>query len=204
MGPPANPVTCESMLASLRAEFPRFQVVPKRGSPMSKAIDVALRIVTVGSQRHYLTRYHTVLGYTLFVPDSWATTSDVDRVIVLRHERVHLRQRRRWGMVAFSLLYLLPILPLGLAYGRARFEWEAYRETLFATAELRGPQAARSPALRREIIDRFLDGSYGWMWPFRKQVQGWYARVMIELDGVYGGNDRVSSPAPTTPKGARA
>jgi hypothetical protein len=174
------------MLARLREEFPRFAVVSKRNSPLSRAIDFALRVITVGTQRRYLTHYHTVLGYTLFLPDSWASTRELDRVIVLRHERIHLLQRRRLGMLPFAFLYLMPVLPLGLAYGRARLEWEAYRETLRATAELHGIEAARSPALRREIVGRFLDGSYGWMWPFRKQVEGWYAHAMIELEAVHG------------------
>ena len=51
--------------------------------------------------------------------------SDIARTVLLRHERVHLRQRRRYGFLPFAILYLIPLLPLGLAYFRARFEWEA-------------------------------------------------------------------------------
>ena len=168
-------------MADLKAEFPAFRIKPKRGDRLSRAIDLALRIVTLGGQRHYLTRYHTVIGDTLYVPETWESLADLDRVILLRHERVHLRQRRRYGGPLMTFLYLVPFLPLGLAYGRARIEWEAYVETLRATAELRGADAVRSPQLREQIVRRFTGPDYGWMWPFRSIVEGWYDRVVAEL-----------------------
>lgn len=173
----------ERLVDSIRQEFPRFRIVRKSDSVLSKLIDVALKIVTLGAQREYLTHYHTVIGDTLYVPLSWERTSDVDRAILLRHERVHLRQRRRLGMPLMAFLYLIPFFPLGLAYGRARLEWEAYTETLRATAELAGLEAARSPALRDQIVGRFTGGAYGWMWPFRRTVERWYDRVIAELEG---------------------
>lgn len=171
----------ERFLAELAAEFPRFRIVPKRGSTLSTAIDWALRIVTLGGQRQYLTRYHTVIGDTLYVPETWEQMGDVDRVILLRHERVHLRQRRRYGGPLMTFLYLVPFLPLGLAYGRARIEWEAYTETLRATAELRGAAAVQDADLRQQIVQRFTGPDYGWMWPFRSVVEGWYDRVVSDL-----------------------
>ncbi|RYZ02947.1 MAG: hypothetical protein EOO73_29965 [Myxococcales bacterium] len=171
----------ERFLGDLRAEFPAFRIVPKRRDPFSRAIDLALRLVTFNGQRHYLTHYHTVIGDTLYVPDTWDALADLDRVILLRHERVHLRQRRRYGAALMAFLYLVPFLPLGLAYGRARIEWEAYVETLRATAELCGLPAARDPQLRERIVRRFTGPDYGWMWPFRASVERWYDRALQEL-----------------------
>lgn len=170
----------EAFQAELRAEFPDFRIVAKRGHTLSRAIDIALRVVTLGGQRHYLTRYHTVIGNTLYVPETWSDLPDLDRVILLRHERVHLRQRRRYGGALMAFLYLVPFFPLGLAYGRARIEWEAYVETLRATAELQGLRAL-SPALREQIVRRFTGPDYGWMWPFRTVVERWYDDVVREL-----------------------
>jgi hypothetical protein len=172
----------EPLVREIEAEFPRFRIVEKQGDRFSRLIDLALKLVTLGAQREYLTHYHTVIGDTLYVPLSWPATSDVDRAILLRHERVHLRQRRRYGTIGMALLYLLPFLPLGLAYGRARIEWEAYTETLVATAELLGLEAAKSAELRRKIVGRFTGGAYGWMWPFEGQVNRWYDRVVGELE----------------------
>ncbi len=171
----------ERFVADLKVEFPAFCIVPKRGDALSRLIDLALRIVTLGGQRHYLTRYHTVIGDTLYVPETWEQLADLDRLILLRHERVHLRQRRRYGGPLMAFLYLVPFLPLGLAYGRARIEWEAYTETLRATAELRGREAVQSAELREQIVKRFTGPDYGWMWPFRSVVEGWYDRVIQEL-----------------------
>lgn len=174
-----------SLIDEIGQEFPRFRIVDKRGDGLSRAIDRALKIVTIGRQRGYLTVYHTVIGDTLYVPASWSGASDVERAIVLRHERVHLRQRRRYGAALMTFLYLVPFFPLGLAYGRARIEWEAYAETLRATAELCGLAAARSPELRARIVRRFTGPDYGWMWPFGRQVMRWYdealGRIASEL-----------------------
>lgn len=164
----------ERFIAEVKSEFPRFRIVPKGASLLSKLIDVALRVVTFGGQRHYLTRYHTVIGDTLYVPAAWDGMSDVDRVILLRHERVHLRQRRRYGTLGMAFLYLIPFLPLGLAYGRARIEWEAYCETLRATAEHYGIEVVTDARFREGIVTRFLGPDYGWMWPFRRTIERWY------------------------------
>lgn len=171
----------ERFLAELKQEFPAFRIVPKRGDGLSRLIDAALRVVTLNGQRHYLTRYHTVIGDTLYVPETWDALPDLERVILLRHERVHLRQRRRYGPALMTFLYLVPFLPLGLAYGRARIEWEAYTETLRATAQLCGLAAARDPGLRERIVSRFTGPDYGWMWPFRASVERWYDRALQEL-----------------------
>jgi len=173
---------CEQFLAELKHEFPKFRIVEKETDLLSQCIDIALKIVTLGQQRSYLDGYYTVLGYTLYVPPAWARTASVDRVITLRHERIHLRQLRRYGFPLMAFLYLVPFFPLGLAYGRARLEWEAYQETLFATAELAGMDAARSPTLRARILGRFVGPDYGWMWPFPKQVGRWYDAAMVRLE----------------------
>src|ERR1700733_9503379 len=150
----------EALLDDIRREFPGFEVVPK------------LAVVTLGGQRRYLTHYHTVLFGKLYVPDSWPRMDDDARYILLRHERVHLRQRRRMGDLVMAFVYLFPIFPLFLAWGRARIEWEAYVETIRATAEVHGLDAAR--ALEDEIVRRYVGPDYGWMWPFPRAVRSWF------------------------------
>jgi hypothetical protein len=169
----------EPFRAEICQEFPSFAIVAKRTSTLQRVIHVALAVITLGQMRTYLTEYHTVLFGKLWVPDSWETMGDEDRYILLRHERVHLRQRRRMGDVAMALVYLVPFFPLGLAYGRARIEWEAYAETIRATAELKGLAAAK--LLRTFIVDRFVGPDYGWMWPFPRVVQRWFDDVIADL-----------------------
>jgi hypothetical protein len=171
----------DSFLAELRGEFPRFRIVRKRGDGLSRAIDLALKAITLGGQRRYLTHYHTVIGDTLYVPEGWDACSATARIITLRHERVHLRQRRRYTLAGMAFLYLVFPLPLGLAYGRARIEWEAYRETLVATLELRGKEALCDPDLREHVVRQFTSAAYGWMWPFRGMVERWYDEALDDL-----------------------
>jgi len=175
------------LILEMTREFPGFRLVPKRESTFSKLIDVALKLLTFGGQREFMTHYHTVIGSTLYTPASWENTPDLDRLITLRHERVHLRQRRRLSFPVMAFVYLIPFFPVGLAYGRARLEWEAYEETLSATAELRGLGALRSRALRDHIVRRFTGADYGWMWPFRSVVERWYDRAVEKIESGLAG-----------------
>jgi len=62
-----------------------------------------------------------------------------------------------------------------------RIEWEAYSETLRASYELKGDAAVRSRSLREHIVSQFTGPGYGWMWPFRRQVEHWYDAVLRDI-----------------------
>lgn len=173
-----------TIMEEISAEFPSFKIKKKRTSSLQKAIHFALALVTFGGQRVYLTRYHTVLFGTLWVPDAWDAMSDDDKYVLLRHERVHLRQRKRLGDLLMAFVYLVPIFPIGLAYGRARLEWEAYVETIRATAEVFGVPAAE--ALREHVLGRFTGPDYGWMWPFRAMLDRWFDEVIADVRAELG------------------
>jgi len=175
----------ERFLDEIRGEFPRFRIRRKRTSLLQRAIHWALAVITLGGQRVYLTRYHTVLFGELWVPDAWETMSDADQYILLRHERVHLRQRKRMGDVVMTFVYLVPFFPLFLAWGRARIEWEAYAETIRATAEVLGIDAAAN--LRPHIVKRFTGPEYGWMWPFPRAVNRWFDEALADVRAELGG-----------------
>jgi hypothetical protein len=170
----------ERLIDEIRGEFPTFEIRAKKHDALQRAIGALLLVVTLGGQRSYMSRYHTVLFGKLYVPDSWDAMTDDDRYVLLRHERVHLRQRRRMGDLAMAFVYLFPILPLFVAWGRARIEWEAYVETIRATAEVSGLMAAR--ALENEIVRRYVGPDYGWMWPFPGAVRRWFAEVIAQLE----------------------
>jgi hypothetical protein len=168
------------LLEEIRGEFPDFEIRRKHHSRLQRAISLALAVVTLGGQRRYLTHYHTVFFGKLYVPDAWDRMSDAGRYVLLRHERVHLQQRRRMGDLAMAIAYLFVWLPLGLSWGRARIEWEAYVETIRATAEVFGLGAARS--LETDIVRRYVGPDYGWMWPFPGVVRGWFREVIADLE----------------------
>lgn len=174
----------DRFLDEITTEFPSFRIRKKRESLLQRAIHVALALVTFGGQRVYLTRYHTVLFGTLWVPDAWNRMSDAERYILLRHERVHLRQRKRMGDPWMTFVYLVPFFPLFFAWGRARIEWEAYVETIRATAEVHGIEAAAN--LRAHIVKRFTGAEYGWMWPFPKTVNRWFDEALADVKAELG------------------
>lgn len=171
----------EAYLRELEREFPGLRVIDKADDPWSRAIDRALRVLTFGGQSAYMTKYVTTMGRTIYLPSSWPEREDRGRYVTLRHEAVHLRQFRRYGRVGMTLLYLLPILPMGLSWGRARLEWEAYAETLRATAEVFGLEAAEAPELRAHVVKQFTSAAYGWMWPFPRIVERWIDATLTEL-----------------------
>jgi hypothetical protein len=135
-------------------------------------------VVTLGGQDVYLTRYQTTIGRTVYVTPDWDRLPAEQRWITMRHERVHLRQFRRYTLVGMTILYLLVPLPLGLAWFRARLEWEAYVESIRAAAEVHGRAHVESGPFRERILEQFTSAAYGWMWPFRRQLERWYAEAL--------------------------
>lgn len=171
----------DTLLEELQREIGALRIVYKERDGFSKLVDGLLRVVTLGQMSTYLTQYTTVMGKTIFVPQGWDRKSDTERYVTLRHEAVHFRQMKRYGLVGMSLIYMLPIFPLGLAYGRARIEWEAYAETLRAIAEVDGIEAARHPKLRAHLVEQFTGPGYGWMWPFPATVNGWIDTELAKI-----------------------
>jgi hypothetical protein len=158
------------------------RVVKKRAHWHQRAAARVLWLLTFGGQRTYLSHYVTTLGHTIYVPDDFDGWHPDHAWEVLRHELVHVRQFERYGWLGMIFLYGFFPLPAGLAWGRARLEWEAYRETLRAIAESEGVAAARAPELERQIVARFTGPDYGWMWPFPSAVRGWIAAALDEIE----------------------
>jgi hypothetical protein len=180
-GIPAPEARYDALVAEMRSEFPGFRIVKKSASPFQRAIHAALVIVTFGAQRRYLDGYQTTIGQTIYVTSDWDARSAVERYVTMRHERIHLRQFERYGLALMTFLYLLIPFPIGLAWFRARLEWEAYVESIHAQAEVHGRAAAAEPRFRARIVSQFTSGAYGWMWPFRRAVESWYDDALRSL-----------------------
>lgn len=169
------------LLVETKAEFPKFKIVMKPESRFMRLLAFLLKIVTFGSQKTFLTDYTTTVGTTVYVPGDWNSWVDERRIPVIRHERVHMRQARKWSIPLFFFLYLLFPLPLGLAYFRARFEWEAYEETMRAHVDIHGTRLLADTLFRDSIVKNFTGGAYAWMWPFKSKVEGWYAASVAKI-----------------------
>lgn len=161
------------VVKATKSEFSGFQIIPKKESFLMKTIDVILRVITVGQMTKFMKDFTTTLGQRVYVPESWDSYSDFNKLSTVRHERVHMRQARKYGRIVFSLLYLMIPFPVGFAYFRKKFEQEAY-ETSIRTAYQYFGEISLSEERREMIISQFTTSSYFWMWPFRKDIESWY------------------------------
>jgi len=168
----------EQLLAQIRVEFPSFRLVRKDRSRFQKVIHYALIALTFGRMRRYLEGYQTTIRRTVYVTPDWDSRPALDRYVVMRHELIHLRQFRKFTLPGMAFLYLLIPLPMGLAYFRARFEKQAYAETIRASIEVFGPESVSDVYFRNNILAQFTGPTYGWMWPFRGHLERWYDSVV--------------------------
>lgn len=169
------------LVAEIKQEFPEFNLVAKADSRFMGFLDIVLRVVTLDHMTAFMGSYTTTIGTTVYTPLIWPSMTEQERKAILRHERVHMRQAKKYGRLLFSFLYLFAFFPLGLAYYRAKFEQEAYEESMRAMLEYAGPQMLRSSIYRAYMVGHFVDASYGWMWPFRKQIEAWYDSTAAKL-----------------------
>ena len=186
---PPDPVTeaaYQALIDEIRAEFPRFRLIRKSESLLHRSIHVALALLTLGGQRRYLRRYTTTIGARVYVPARWDRWKPRKRIAILRHERVHLRQFARFGLLPMALLYLLVPLPLGFAWFRMRFEREAYEESMRARWELRGGRQVVRRRYRRRMVRHFTGPDYGWMWLLQGQVERWFDSMVARLIAEHG------------------
>jgi len=195
----------ERLLAELMRDLETrkkpVRVVEKSRFWHQRAAAKALWLVTLGGQNRYLTDYVTTLGHTIYVPDDWERRSAAARLETLRHEVVHVEQFETWGIPVMVLVYGLLPLPFGLAYGRARLEWQAYAESLRAIADLHGLEAARAPHVHAHIVARFTGPDYGWMWPFPRMVKRWIDDELAAIE-TRGARAAQEGDRPTGPRGA--
>ncbi|HEY5920368.1 MAG TPA: hypothetical protein VIV11_01800 [Kofleriaceae bacterium] len=171
-----------ALVEALQTEIPGFRIVRKDQSPLHRAIHYALMLVTFGRMRSYLDSYQTTIRKTVYVTSDWDDWSADRRYVTLRHEAIHLRQFRKLTLPVMAIIYVLLPLPMGLAYGRAKLEQEAYAESIRAAAEVWGCDYPRRDEYRKHIIDQFVGPTYGWMWPFRASIERWYDEILASLD----------------------
>lgn len=174
-------LTLQQVEKDILAEFPEFKLVPKADSRLMKVANVLLLIITFGQMKSFMTKFTTTMGYTVFTPYNWGQRSDRSRVVTLMHERIHMRQRQKYGMLLFGFLYLFVAFPIGLAYFRMKFEKEAYEESLRVTALVAGVELLLTHAHRESYIQHFTTAQYFWMWPFRGSIGRWYDETVARL-----------------------
>jgi hypothetical protein len=163
----------EGIKAELEKRYRTFRLIPKEESGFMKALYYgALMFLWCPG---FMTDYTTVIIARVYMPRSLIGTEA--GYLTLRHERVHIEDCFRWGVLPFVLSYLF-VLPTVLSL-RAHWEMRAYRETLRAEMEMYGEVSdARLEQIRRQ----FTSSAYFWMFPFPKTVHGVLTRARAALE----------------------
>lgn len=161
----------EEVQLSVRAEFPEFKLVKKSDSSFMKLLGFLLKLITLWQQDQFMTAFVTTVGTTVYTPAQWYDWNDFNRAVILRHERVHMRQKQRYG-VFYLISYLLLPVPAVFAYYRTKFEMEAYAESMRAVHENGGD--LYNVEFKNRMIRHFTSAEYFWAWPFRKKIERWY------------------------------
>lgn len=146
-----------------------------------RVIAALLTLLTFGKSSVFLLSMTTTIGYTIYTPAIWQGLPYSAKIRTLRHERVHMRQRRRLSAPLFWFLYLFFPVPCFFAYCRYRFEQEAYKETLVALYETHGTSELLHRERRASIVSNFTSSNYFWAWPFRKSVERWYDKTVAQI-----------------------
>lgn len=145
------------IVEELQSEFPRFRVIPKENNVWMKIL-YSLSLMRFWNP-DFMTAYVTVMFGRVYMPAHLIGT--YTGYMILRHERVHLRDAARWPLL-FELSYLFFPLPFVLTL-RAYWEYRAYCESLVVEAERYG-------YVRRDSIEfyvgQFTGSYYLWMFPF--------------------------------------
>lgn len=154
-------------------------------------------LVTFGN-KDFMTRITTVMGPKIGLPQDPEDMLSTELYELLLHERAHLRQMRRlsrnmWvGAFLHMLLYAFVFFPIGLAYFRAKYEKEGYKETIRAWIHLYGPEEvtelSKSLIYKNFIVKQFTSSVYLYMWPFKKRISRWYDKTLEDVmreEGVF-------------------
>ena len=165
------------LIADIRKEFPKFELIPKHESRFMKLLNVLLLIITFGQQRRFMSDFTTTIGYRVYIPEGWTERPWQSRAEILRHERVHMRQRQKWGSIGFSIMYLLLPVPVLWANWRTRFEMAAYEESMRARVEYYGPSVLDGKETKDWFVRQFTGPNYFWMWVGRKRIERWFYEV---------------------------
>lgn len=171
------------LINDIKNEFPEFELIQKSKSLLMKSIDLFLKIISFGQMIYFMSKFTTVIGNKVYTSQRWEFLEEKSKLIVLRHERVHMRQRQKYGSLLFSFLYLFFPLPFIFSYYRMKFEMEAYVETIKAVLELNenGKELIQSKEYKEHFFKYFTNASYVYMWPFKKTLEKWWEKDILSL-----------------------
>lgn len=127
-------------------------------------------------------RYITIAGDYIYFPSRLRYpvseyNLSYNTYIILRHEIIHLIQRKKSLFFSFNYIFLLP----SVFTMRSVYEFEAYQEQMVAIYELFGEI---SDSAIEQIAENFHLSMYFWMYPFKAEI---LARLKKVREKIYKG-----------------
>ena len=109
----------------------------------------------------FMTNLWTTIGDTIYYPVTVKSPLAIKNYPIIKHEVVHIKQFKKYGVPLFLLLYLFLPLPFLFSYFRWKFEREAYFHANIKT---------------EKDIDRVVDSLakyYLYPWP-KRWMRKWF------------------------------
>jgi hypothetical protein len=157
-----------STLEGLKKEFPKFRVVIKDESKLMKFFAFFLNPFNP----RFMDQFTVTLGQTIYMP-RWMVGKDF-AVEVLRHEAVHIRDSKKWGLLYYISYCILPIGPSFRAY----WEFRGYSESIKVEFEQKGFVSSQSMEF---FAKQFTGPNYLFMFPFPKTIRKMLGRVKSKV-----------------------
>ena len=161
------------LIEDIRQEFPDFELRIKQRSRLMRLLDWLLRVITLNHQKSFMTAYITTLGDKVYIPSTWSDLPWESRYSVLRHERVHMRQSKKYGRFWYSIFYLFFPIPILFAYGRLILEQEAYEETIRSDFQVSGLEIFDQD-YENWLVAQLTGPAYFWTWVWKPTIRKWY------------------------------
>jgi len=149
------------LVEKIKQEFPSFEIIPKDTSKHMKFL------YKFGLMKYwcpkFMDTYTTLALGKCYMPEY--LIGSYQGYKVLRHELVHLRDQKKFGLF-FTISYAA-LLPTVLTM-RAFWEFRAYCETLVVSHESHGYVPKEH---LESCVQQFTGSSYLFMFPFRKTIR---------------------------------
>lgn len=151
----------EKLIATIKWYIPEFDILEKQNSWFQKLIGWLL----YPFNKTYMTNYYTVMFGKLWVPSGYKNYSYSKLYEILRHEFIHLLDKKKYGIL-FDLSYLF-LFPIVITF-RAFWELRAYTQTMLVEYEIHNEI---SETTIDWIIEQFVTSNYLWMFPFKNTLK---------------------------------
>ncbi len=171
----------EEIISKIKEEFPDFELCANEDSKFISLLSFLFKIITLGKINNFASQYTLTLRDKIYTPKRWSTLPDKHKASILRHELIHMKQQKKYTLPVFLFCYFLLPFPFFFSWFRARIEWEAYEESMRFEYEINGTKSLLNKEYRNNLVDLFVGPYYGWMWPYRKQVEKWYDDALKKI-----------------------